>query len=321
MLIAWLQIIGGLSCLVYGANQFINGAAQIARAMEIPPLIIGLTVVGIATSAPEILVGSIAAFDGNTNIAIGNAIGSNIANIGLVLGATAICSPLFIASETLRREYFIMFVTMLAALRLMLDLALNRMDATLLLLVLAGSIWWVIKISRQSAKADPLAKELAVEYKSQTPVGKSLFSLTIGLIILLVGAEYLVRGSVSVATSLGLSDLVIGLTIVAIGTSLPELAASITSVLKNESDIAIGNIIGSNMFNMLAVIGIPTLINPSRFGIDVIFRDFSIMYILTILIGCMVFLRKKGRIARYDGAVLLSCFILYQAWLFTDMSI
>ena len=263
MLIALLQIIGGLSCLVFGANHFINGAAQIARAMEIPPLIIGLTVVGMLTSAPEVIVGSIAAFDGKTDIAIGNAIGSNIVNTSLILGATALLRPLIVMAETLRRDYFIMSIMALVSLRLMLDLALNRMDATLLLLLLAGWIWWIINISRQSTKADPLAKELASEYKLQAPVSKSLFLLVLGLIILLVGAEYLVRGSVSVATSLGLSELVIGLTIVAIGTSLPELAASITSAIKNESGIAIGNIIGSNTFNMMAVIGIPTLIKPS----------------------------------------------------------
>ena len=320
MLIAWLQIFGGLSCLAYGANHFINGAAQIARTIGISPLIVGLTVVGVATSAPEVLVGSIAAFDGNTNIAIGNAIGSNIANIGLVLGATVICSPLVITSKTLRREFFIMCVAMLIALRVMLDLALSRMDAILLLLALAGSIWWIVDISRQSPRADPLAMKLAIEHKSQAPVSKSLFSLISGLLILLVGAEFLVRGSVSVAVSFGLSDLVIGLTIVAIGTSLPELAASVTSALKNESDIAIGNIIGSNMFNTMAVIGVPTLINPSRFELDVIFRDFSIMYGLTMLMGSVVFMRNKHRIGRFDGAILLACFILYQTWLFTEAS-
>ena len=316
MLYSCLAVIGGLAFLVYGADRFVEGAAGTARGLGVPPLIIGMTVVGIATSAPELLVGSVAAWGGKTNIAIGNAIGSNIANIGLVLGATVVTRPLIVASRTLRREYLTMCVSIAIALLLLLDLRLDRTDGVILVLCLAAIIWWMIKVARESPKADPLANEFAREMKHLRPVSRSLLLLALGLALLLGGAELLLWGAIKIAHAFGVSDLIIGLTIVAVGTSLPELAASIVSSLKNEADIAIGNVIGSNMFNMLMVLGVPALIHPVSFGPEVLVRDFSVMVLLTLMLGWMVFIHGHGKFDRLEGAALLCCYGAYMTWLY-----
>ena len=318
MLLEYLGILAGLVLLVFGADRFVIGAANIARGMGMPPLVIGLTIVSIATSAPEVLVGSVAAIDGKLEIAIGNAIGSNIANIGLVLGLSVLIMPIKIASKTLRQEYLLMSAAAVAAIVLMLDYELSHMDSIILLVILAGFLYWIVRIAKRTPVSDPLTGEFEQELAHIMPLKKSLLFFLIGLIILLAGAELLVRCCVAVAESFGISDLVIGLTIIAIGTSLPELAASVMSVLKKEADIAVGNVIGSNMFNMLAVIGIPALIHPSAFGDEVMLRDFPVMIAMTLLMGWMVFIRRPGQFDRIEGAILLICFISYQYWLFAD---
>lgn len=316
MIYSFLAVFAGLLLLIYGAERFVEGAAGTARGLGISPLIIGMTVVGIATSAPEVLVGTVAAWGAKTNIAIGNAIGSNIANIGLVLGGTVLTRPLLVASKTLRREFLIMCLSIVIAMVLMVDLNLSRLDGTILIICLITIIWWIVKVARQSPKSDPLASEFAREMKKVRPVSKSLLMVVIGLILLLSGAELLVRSAVYIARAYGVSDLLIGLTMVAIGTSLPELAASIMSVLKKEADIAIGNVIGSNMFNMLMVLGVPPLIHPDSFGSEVLIRDFAVMIFLTLMMGWMVFVRGQGKFERTEGGILLSCYIMYLAWLF-----
>jgi cation:H+ antiporter len=322
MLINCLFVLAGLTLLVIGADRFVIGAANIARSLDISPLIIGLTVVGVATSAPELLVGTVAALDGKTTLAIGNAVGSNIANVGLVLGATALACPLVVLSPTLRREFLLMFAAILVATCLLLDSYLSRMDGLILISCLVLSMWWIIRLARSSSKADPLAGEFEQELAQDKTdsVAKSSFLLIIGLLLLLGGAELLVRGAIAIAREFGVSDLVIGLTIVAIGTSLPELAASITSVIKNEADIAVGNVIGSNMFNMLMVLGIPALIHPTEVSTDVIYRDIPIMITLTLLMGWMVFVYGRGKFDRIEGGFLFLCFIAYQYWLFSTIS-
>ncbi|MDX1519195.1 MAG: calcium/sodium antiporter, partial [Gammaproteobacteria bacterium] len=274
--------------------------------------------VGIVTSMPEILVGSVAAMEGKTEIAIGNAIGSNIANIGLVLGMTVCITPFFILSRTLRREFLVMFLSSLLALLLMLDNNLDRLDAIVLLVALVIVLAWIVRIARSSPKSDPLTGEIEKELAHVSSAPIAVANLLLGLLALLGGAELLVRCAVVIARHLGISDLVIGLTIIAIGTSLPELAASIMSVIKKEADIAVGNILGSNMFNMLAVISVPVLIHPTAFSLDVVIRDFPVMIALTLLMGWMVFIHGSGRFSRSEGVVLLLCFIAYQFWLFTD---
>jgi cation:H+ antiporter len=265
---------------------------------------------------PEILVGSVAALDGKIDIAIGNAIGSNIANIGMVLGLSVLIVPVKIASKALRQEYLLMCLSAIVAILLMLDLELSRLDSTILLISLVGFMYWIVRIARRTPVTDPLTGEYEQELAQIVSLKKSVVFFLAGLVLMLAGAELLVRCSVAVAKSFGISDLVIGLTIIAVGTSLPELAASLMSVIKNEADIAVGNVIGSNTFNMLAVIGVPVLIHPSVIGNDVLLRDFPIMVIMTLLMGWMVFIRGPNRFDRIEGGVLLLCFIFYQFWLF-----
>ena len=312
MLTAIAAVLGGLFLLVLGADRFVSGASGSARALGVPPLIIGLTIVGIATSMPEVLVGGVAAWDEKTRIAIGNALGSNIANVGLVLGATALFTPLLVQSQTLTREFILMCAAMLVALLVMLDLRLGRGDGMLLLGVLALMLFWIVRKAREEARSAPRD----AESKQAPSLLKSAVLILVGLVILLLGAELLVRGAVYIAREIGVDDLVIGLTIIAVGTSLPELAASLMSVAKKEIDIAIGNIIGSNMFNMLMVLGIPCIIYPDNFGKEVLLRDFPIMAGLTLLMGWMVFYSSKNRFSRLEGTVLLLCFAGYQYWLF-----
>ena len=318
MLLEYLGVLGGLILLIFGADRFVIGAANIARNMGVSPLIIGVSIVGIATSAPEILVSSAAAIDGKTEIAIGNAIGSNIANIGMVLGLTALLKPIMISSKTLRQEYLLMFLSAIIALSVLFNLDLSRIDSLILITVLAFFIWWIIQMAKQSLYTDPIVGEFEKELAIVTSLPRSFTLTLIGLLLLLGGAELLINSSVAIANYFGLSDLVIGLTIIAIGTSLPELAASIMSVIKNEADIAVGNVLGSNMFNMLAVIGIPGLIQPTQYEEAVLYRDLPVMLGLTILIGLMAFLQKRGRFARIEGIVLLLCFLSYQYWLVSD---
>ena len=318
MLLECLGILGGLILLIFGADRFVIGAANIARNLGVSPLIIGVSIVGIATSAPEILVSSAAAIDGKTEIAIGNAIGSNIANIGMVLGLTALLKPIMISSKTLRQEYLLMFLSAIIGFGVLFNLDLSRVDSLILLTVLAFFIWWIIQIAKQSLYTDPIVGEFEQELSIVTSLPRSLMFTLIGLLLLLVGAELLINSSVAIANNFGLSDLVIGLTIIAIGTSLPELAASIMSVIKNEADIAVGNVLGSNMFNMLAVIGIPGLIQPTRYEEVVLYRDLPVMLGLTVVMGLMAFLHKRGRFARIEGIVLLLCFLSYQYWLVSD---
>ncbi len=312
MLLAVVGIILGLILLTYGADQFVSGAASIAYNFGISPMIIGLTIVGFATSAPEILVGAIAALDGKTELAIGNALGSNIANIGLVLGLTALLMPITVQSRTLRHEYIIMMSAGLIAFMLLFNLELSRLDGIILMLAMALVAYIIVQIGRHASKADPLSNEFDRELSETVNNKKAVFLFCLGLVLLLSGAELLIKNAVFIAKSFGISDLVIGLTIVAIGTSLPELATSIMSVIKKETDIAIGNIVGSNIFNMLMVLGIPAIIYPVNFDMIVLSRDFLAMFILTLLMGWMVFIQSSGKFSRGEGFTLLSCFFIYQ---------
>jgi cation:H+ antiporter len=322
MLVSCLFVLIGFALLIYGADIFVSGASSIARQLGMPPLIIGLTIVGFATSAPEIIVGSVSAWQGKTAIAIGNALGSNITNIGLVLGLSILVFPVTLASNTIKKEYVLMCAAILIGLAVMIDGHLSRVDGVILLISLVTSISWIVWIAKRSSANDPLESEFVQEFSGELnkpdSLNKAFIKLVFGLTVLLLGAELLVRGAVFIAEYYAVPDLVIGLTIVAIGTSLPELAASIVSLIKKEADIAIGNVIGSNMFNMLAVLGIPALINPDSFTGEVLTRDFPAMIALTLLFGAMVFVSSKGKLIRPEGAALLLCFIAYQYVLFSQ---
>ena len=310
-----MAIIIGFGLLVWGAERFVHGAAAMAKNFGISPLIIGLTIVGIGTSAPEILISIIAAYQGNPALAVGNALGSNITNIALVLGITAIVMPLTVNSKTLRREYPIMFFIMIVALILVLDKHLGQLDGIILISGLFAMLYWMIQQGRKE-KTDPMEQE----YDQEIPKisnSKAFLWFAIGLILLVASSRGLVWGSVNIAKAAGISDLVIGLTIVAIGTSLPELAASIMSALKKEHDIAIGNIIGSNMFNMLVVFGIPGLVSPHNIDGAILERDFPFMIGLSIVLFLTAYgFKGQGRINRFEGGLLLSGYAAYMVVLY-----
>lgn len=317
MLLASLAVLVGFAVLVWGADRFVIGAAATARNLGISPLVIGLTVVGFGTSAPEILVGSVAAWLGDPEIAVGNALGSNIANIALILGATALFIPLTVHSRILRREYPLLLMAMLVGAAVLMDGELSRMDGVILLAVLAGLLYWVVRVALGERRGtDPMSENFDAEIPEDMGQGRAAFWLLVGLLALLGSSRLLVWGATEIALAFGISDLVIGLTIVAVGTSLPELAASIVSARKNEPDIAIGNVIGSNMFNVLAVLGVPAIITPTAISADVLTRDMPLSIALTVLLYFMaVGNAGHGRINRLEGGALLAMFLAYQGYL------
>jgi len=311
-----IAILAGFGILIWGADRFVEGAANIASNLGVSPLIVGLTIVGFGTSAPEMLVSGLASFDGAPALGIGNALGSNIANIGLVLGVTVLISPLSVNSETLKREFPLLATIMAVALALMWDHNLGRLDGIILFSGFILTLFGMTMLAIKSSQSDPLEQEFEQEYATPSMTTKqSIFWFLIGLAALLAGSKALVWGAVGIAQLLGVSDLVIGLTIVAIGTSLPELAASVISALKNEHDIAVGNIIGSNMFNILAVLAMPGLIQPSEFGTEVLTRDFAIMVILFVMLFLFAYTGKNGRIGRIAGSSMLLVYIAYNGLL------
>lgn len=315
MILAAAALIAGFVLLSWGADRFVLGSAAIARNLGVSTLIIGLTIVGFGTSAPEALVSALAAWEGNPGLAVGNALGSNIANIGLILGVTALIAPLAVHSDTLRRELPLLLLIMAGAFVLVVDHHLGRMDGVILLCGQAAMLWWLIRLAIQQRR-DPLAQEFAAEIPTHMAMGPALLWFAFGLIVLVVGARTLVWGAVSIAQALGISELVIGLSIVALGTSLPELAVTVTSAIKQEHDIAIGNVIGSNMFNLLMVLGLPGLIRPAGLEAAVLWRDFPLMILLGLMLFAMAYSRDAaGRITRGEGAILLAAYAAYQALL------
>ena len=320
----YILVLGGLGLLIIGSHFFVEATASTARKYKISPLITGLIIVGFATSAPEIFVGVEAAlFDKRTNIAVGNAIGSNIANIGLIVGLTALLFTIKIDSPvTLKKIYALMCLAMIPPLLLMyIGNDLIQIDGIILLLCLAISFFLLMRIAKNIPSNDPVNDQFSSELNEMGNKSaiKLAFKMVIGLVLLLGGAWVLVKGAIGIAEDFGVSDLVIGLTIVAVGTSLPETAASIASLIKKKYDIALGIIFGSNMFNMLAVLGIPVLIAPVH-GLDpgTISRDFAVMGCLTIVFALMLFVISKNKITRVEGMVLLLCFVGYQFMIYQN---
>ncbi len=317
----WLEtaaIMGGFVLLAWSADRFVMGASALAYNLKVPPLIIGLTIVSLGTSAPEILVSAMASMQGNPGLAMGNAIGSNIINTGLILGITALVLPLTVHSSILRREMPALMLVMIFTLVLMLDDELGRIDGTLLLTGMVLMLSWVVWLAtRGRAATDPMVEEFSEEVPTDLDTWRALLWLLAGSLLLLASSRMLVWGAVAVAREAGISDLVIGLTIVALGTSLPELAASVMSALKNEHDIAIGNIIGSNIFNLLAVLGVAGVIHPVGITPEVLLRDYATMFLLAVAVLAMAFgFRSPGRITRVEGAVLVLAFCAYQTLLY-----
>ncbi len=320
MLLSSAAILLGLVVLVWSADRFVLGASAVARNYGISPLIIGMTILGFGTSAPEMLVSGMAAWEGNPAIGVGNALGSNITNIALVLGFTAIVSPMVVRSKVLKREFPLLFLVMGLAAVLLIDNDLSRIDGFILLSGVVVMLWWMIRLARQEQKVgeEPLETEFDDEIPADMSTGRAFFWLLLGLALLMVSSRLLVWGAVNVAHHFGVSDLIIGLTIIAIGTSLPELAATVSAALKKEHEMAIGNIIGSNLFNILAVLALPGIIMPTVLEPEVMSRDFIVMVVLTVALFLMAygFKGKDGQINRIEGAVLLASFVGYMVMLY-----
>ena len=328
ILIDIIAILAGFALLIWSADLFVLGASASARNLGVSPLVIGLTVVGFGTSAPEMLVASIAASGGNPGLAVGNALGSNIANIALILGITALAVPLSVHSNILKREYpLLLLASIIATLCIGMDNHLGWVDGLIFAAVLLAIMSWLVHqaVSNRCTDSlqcdpldrDPMEQEFDQEIPSHMPMKQALGKLFLGLILLLISSKLLVWGAINIATLLGISDLIIGLTIVAIGTSLPELAASIACARKGEHDIAIGNIIGSNIFNTLGVLGVAGLIHSAALDAGVLSRDLPLMLILTLLLFIMAYgFRGHGRINRLEGGFLLAIFIGYQVILY-----
>lgn len=313
---ALLEIAAGFVLLIWAADRLITGASALARNLGISPLIVGLTIVGFGTSAPEMLVSAMASLRGAPSLAIGNAIGSNIANVGLILGITGLIYPLRVESITLRREFPVLAVIMLLTLGLMLNLHLSRMDGIILAASLVLMVVGMVVLGLKSDSNDPMTASLTEEIPDSMPTRTALIWTILGLLLLPLSAHILVDGAVTLAMILGVSDALIGLTVIALGTSLPELAAAATCALKKEDDLAIGNILGSNMFNLLGVLGIAALIAPMNIEPSLLYRDVSVMFVLTIFLFLSIWRRRgPGLITRPIAAVMLLTFLVYQGYI------
>ena len=316
-----LAIVIGLVVLVWSANKFIDAAATVARHYALPPLLIGVVIIGFGTSAPELTVSAISALEGSPGIALGNAYGSNIANIALILGITALISPIVVQSGILRKELPLLAGVTLLSVALLWDLQISRLDAAVLLLTFAALMAWSIWHSLRSAD-DTLGAETQAELGAHTlaTVRLAWIWLAAGLLLLIASSRLLVWGAVQAAQGLGVSELVIGLTVVAVGTSLPELASCIAAARKKEHDLAIGNILGSNLFNTLAVVGLAGAIHPLAAEPEVLSRDLLVVGALTLALFVLARQRRgrPGQISRWSGAALLLTFVGYTVFLLSS---
>lgn len=316
MLLPMLALCAGLGLLVWSADRFIDGAASVARHFSMPPLLIGMIIVGFGTSAPEMVVSALAAMNGNPGIALGNAFGSNITNIALILGLTALLKPIEVHSQVLRKELPLLAAMTAVTAFLIHEGNLTRADALIMLAFFGALMFWTVRQGMET-KGDAFGEEMGDEMCAQCmPLNRACFWLIAGLALLIASSRLLVWGAVEIAHGLGVSDLIIGLTVVALGTSLPELASSLIASRKGEHDIALGNVLGSNLFNTLAVVGIAGVIHPMDVEPGVISRDIPVMTALTLSLFLLGFrFKRPGRINRYAGGALLACYIGYTAFL------
>ncbi|MGM0986129.1 MAG: calcium/sodium antiporter [Pseudomonadota bacterium] len=317
MLLPAVAVLAGLVLLVWSAERFVDGASATSARLGVSPLLIGMLVIGFGTSAPELVVSALASSQGNPGLALGNAYGSNIANMGLILGLVALVSPLTVHSGMVRRELPVLAgVTLLSALLLWGGL-ISRLEASLLLALLAAFIGVSIYLGLRNG-GDPLSRDTEdslAGHPMSLKVG--ILWTGIGLVLLVVSSRILVWGAVSIAEGFGVSDLVIGLTVVAVGTSLPELASSISALRRGEHDLVLGNVVGSNLFNTLGVVGLAAVIMPIETGSEVLLRDWSLMMAMTVMMAvfAMGWRGREGCINRAEGAALLAMFLGYTAWM------
>jgi cation:H+ antiporter len=315
----WIQLLGGGLLLYFGAEWFVGGASALALALRVPQLLVGLTVVAYGTSAPEIIVGVQAVSAGHGEVALGNVIGSNIANIGLILGIAALIRPARVDGALRRRELPVLVLSTAVMPLLLLDGVLSRWEAGGLLLVAAGYTGWMIRAARSAASVATArvdaktAAEAADAAGAPKPVGTLRAALTaaVGLAVLLIGGHLFVDGAVSVAHALGMSDRLVGLTIVAVGTSLPELVTSVIAARRGHSDLAVGNVVGSNIFNTFLCLGAAGLAGSvgaplHRLGVDLV--------ALLVMTGvAAAFIRTERTISRLEGGVAVALYAVFTA--------
>ncbi|MEE4146413.1 MAG: calcium/sodium antiporter [Halieaceae bacterium] len=324
MLIAAAAIIAGFAILIWSADLFIIGAAAIARNMGMSPIIIGMTIVSIGTSAPEVLVSLTAAFSGAGELAVGNAIGSNIANIGLVMGITVVITPMLVLQSAIRKELLLLLAVTAAAGVVLVDNTLSDVEGWLLI---GAMVLVMIYLLRSQTRDSTLQLETEEEPLQELSTGRAWLTFAAGLLLLIGSSHLLVWGAVITAQLLGVSELLIGLTVIAIGTSLPELAATVTSARRGHTEIAIGNIVGSNLFNLLVVAAIPGIVSIQTVSPLVFTRDYAAMTLLTILLAAAIYVGGKRRVAppgyaylgRTVGVLFATFYALYYYLLYISL--
>lgn len=314
--VAYLII--GLALLVFAADKFVIGAAATASYLGVSTMVVGLIIIGFGTSAPEMVVSAIAALDGSPGLALGNAVGSNITNIALVLGVGIVVSPLLISSDTVKREMPILLVVTLFVLFLMWDGEQSRTDGFILIFSMFSLTLWMAWVGLKQSNNDILKDEIEAEMPHDLSKKAAWLWLVFGMIMLPVASQFLVNGATTIAKFMGMTDVVIGLTIVALGTSLPELSATIACMKKKEHDLALGNIVGSNMFNLLGVLGISASIKSYSIPDDFLSTDYLVMLDLTLalLIFSLIYVVRKKPIPRFVGYLFLISYVIYMIWLF-----
>jgi cation:H+ antiporter len=300
----------GLAALAIGADRFVAGAASLASSLRISPLVVGLTVVSLGTSLPELLVTTTAVIVGHPSMGLGNVLGSNISNICLVLGICALLQPLMVESKLFRLDYPALLVATVATWVMSLNRVISRLEGLILLIGLALYLVLVIR------SADEGTKKVHAPTSSKTPVPtrrKVFIQMIGGLVLLLIGSRLVVWGGVGLGQALGLSELIIGLTIVAVGTSLPELATSIAGVVKKQHSIAVGNVVGSNLMNLTAIIGIPSIFKPMEVEGVVLLRDYPMVFLVSLALWPIFWSRRRGagRVNRWEALLLLTAYVLY----------
>lgn len=307
----------GIAGLVWGADRFIEGALQLSRVLRISPLVIGLTVVSFGTSLPELLTTLIANVTGHPDVAIGNVIGSNIANVCFILGVAALFRPLIVSRSTMKQEYPFLIVVSLFFWLMSFNNRLSRPEGAILFSALLGYLIWMARHPSNSEMAVALVKEAS---KTGAPVSrpKLIFNLLGGLLVLTLSSRALVWGGVGIARWMNVPELIIGLSLVALGTSLPELAASVAGAIKKSDDIAVGNVVGSNIFNILGIIGLSSLVKPMTVAPTALVRDFPIMILTTLLLWPLAKpdRSKPGFISRPDAIILIAAYLAYVALMF-----
>ena len=310
----------GLGLLVLGADWLVRGAARLAAAAGISSLVIGLTVVAFGTSSPELAVSMKASWQGQADMAVGNVVGSNIFNVLFILGASALITPLLVAQDLVRRDVPLMIALSIAVLLMAQDGGISRIDGVLMLLGLVVYTVWIVRASRRESKAVEAEydAEFGAEQAKKSPLWLNLGLVVAGLALLVVGSGWLVDGAVAFAHWMGISDVVVSLTIVAAGTSLPEVATSILAAVRGEKDIAVGNVVGSNVFNLMGVLGVSGLVSPSGLPVSPAMVGFDVPVMIAVAVACLPVFARGRMIPRWEGIVFLAYYVAYTTYLVLD---